>query len=77
VPQRESVVLDRVPGKPLILWGVLLEIVLIRLIDYTSWGNLLLGAAPIGGQVWLFVAPFAVGLLVLEELRKRLVGRKR
>jgi hypothetical protein len=54
----------------------LLEIVLILLIDYTSWGNLLLGTAPIGGHVWLFVAPFAVGLLVLEELRKRLVGRK-
>jgi sodium/potassium-transporting ATPase subunit alpha len=64
-------------GNPLILWGVLLEIVLILLIDYTSWGNLLLGTAPIGGQVWLFVAPFGVGLLVLEELRKRLVGRKR
>jgi magnesium-transporting ATPase (P-type) len=63
-------------GNPLILWGVVLEIVLILLIDYTSWGNLLLGTAPIGGHVWLFVAPFAVGLLVLEELRKRLVGRK-
>jgi sodium/potassium-transporting ATPase subunit alpha len=64
-------------GNPLILWGVLLEIVLILLIDYTSWGNLLLGTAPIGGHVWLFVAPFGVGLLVLEELRKYLVGRRR
>jgi sodium/potassium-transporting ATPase subunit alpha len=63
-------------GNPLILWGVVLEIGLILLIDYTSWGNLLLGTAPIGGQVWLFVAPFAVGLLMLEELRKHLVGRK-
>jgi sodium/potassium-transporting ATPase subunit alpha len=62
-------------GNPLILWGVLLEIVLILLIDYTSWGNLLLGTAPIGGAVWLFVAPFGVGLLMLEELRKHLVGR--
>jgi calcium-translocating P-type ATPase len=64
-------------GNPLILWGVLLEIVLILLIDYTSWGNLLLGTAPIAGHVWLFVAPFAVGLLVLEELRKYLVAGNR
>jgi hypothetical protein len=47
------------------------------MIDYTSWGNRLLETAPIGGHVWLFVAPFGVGLLVLEELRKHLVGRNR
>jgi sodium/potassium-transporting ATPase subunit alpha len=64
-------------GNPLILWGVLLEIVLILLIDYTSWGNLLLATAPIGGHVWMFIAPFGIGLLMLEELRKHLVGRKR
>jgi sodium/potassium-transporting ATPase subunit alpha len=64
-------------GNPLILWGVLLEIVLILLIDYTSWGNLLLATAPIGGHVWMFIAPFGIGLLMLDELRKHLVGRKR
>ncbi len=72
-----SVLSTGVLGNPLILWGVLLEIVLILLIDYTPWGNLLLGTAPIGAYVWLFVAPFGVGLLVLEELRKQLVRRKR
>jgi calcium-translocating P-type ATPase len=65
-----SVFSTGVLGNPLILWGVVLEIVLILLIDYTSWGNLLLGTAPIGGSVWLFIAPFGVALLVLEELRK-------
>jgi magnesium-transporting ATPase (P-type) len=64
-------------GNRLILWGVMLEIALILLIDYTAWGNSLLETAPIGGQVWLFVAPFGLGLLLLEELRKYLVGRKR
>jgi sodium/potassium-transporting ATPase subunit alpha len=63
-------------GNPLILWGVVLEIVLIVLIDYTAWGNAIFGTASIPGHVWLFVAPFGVGLLVLEELRKRLVGNK-
>jgi sodium/potassium-transporting ATPase subunit alpha len=60
-------------GNPLILWGVGLEVALILLIDYTAWGNVIFGTAPISGRVWLFVMPFAVGLLVLEELRKWLV----
>ena len=60
-------------GNPLILWGVLLEVALILLIDYTAWGNVIFGTAPVSGHVWLFVMPFAVGLLVLEELRKWLV----
>jgi hypothetical protein len=52
-----------------------LEVGLIGLIDYTAWGNAIFGTAPISGRVWLFVIPFAVGLLVLEELRKWLVRR--
>jgi sodium/potassium-transporting ATPase subunit alpha len=51
----------------------MLEIGLILPINYTPWGNLIFGTAPIGGQVWLFMIPFAAGLLILEELRKRLV----
>jgi calcium-translocating P-type ATPase len=58
-------------GNPLILWGALLEIGLVLLIDYTSFGNLVFATAPIGGTVWLFMLPFAVAMLVLEELRKR------
>jgi calcium-translocating P-type ATPase len=64
-------------GNRLILWGVVLEIVLILLIDYTSWANRLLATTPIGWHVWLFIAPFGVGLMVLEELRKYLVRRER
>ena len=54
----------------LILWGIAAEIVLILLIDYTPWGNLVFGTAPIPIDVWLFVIPFALGMLMLEELRK-------
>jgi magnesium-transporting ATPase (P-type) len=61
-------------GNRLILWGVVLEIVLIVLIDYTAWGNFVFGTAPIGADVWLFMTPFAVSLLILDELRKRLAG---
>jgi len=59
----------------LILWGVVLEIVLLLAIDYTSWGNFLLGTAAPPGALWLFIVPFAAGILVLEELRKWLVRR--
>ena len=64
-------------GNPLILWGVGLEVALILMICYTAWGNVIFGTAPIGGRVWLFMLPFAVGLVVLEELRKWLVRRRR
>ena len=57
-------------GNPLILWGALLEVALVVAIDYTVLGNAVFGTAPIGSEVWLFVAPFAAAMLVLEELRK-------
>lgn len=60
----------------LIVWGVALELMLIMLIDYTPWGNVILGTAPIGGKVWFFIIPFAIGLLTLEELRKWLVRNR-
>jgi magnesium-transporting ATPase (P-type) len=59
-----------------ILWGIAAEIGLILLIDYTPWGNRIFGTAPISAEVWLFVIPFAVGMLVLEELRKWLIRRR-
>ena len=62
-------------GNPLIGWGVFLEIALIVLIDYTPWGNLIFGTAPISAKVWFFVLPFGIGLLTLEELRKWFVRR--
>ena len=57
-------------GNSLILWGVALEIALVLIINYTPWGNLLVGTSPLVGPVWLFILPFAAAMLVLEELRK-------
>ena len=45
-------------------------------INYSAWGNALLATAPIGAAVWGFIAPFAIGMFALEELRKWL-ARKR
>jgi predicted exporter len=56
--------------------GVLFEIVVLLLINYTSWANSLLGTAPIGAEVWGVVIPFAAGMLILEEARKWLVRKR-
>jgi sodium/potassium-transporting ATPase subunit alpha len=55
---------------------VLLEVSLILLITYTPWGNLLLGTAPLSVAVWLFLLPWALGMIALEELRKLLARRR-
>ena len=57
----------------LILLGLTIEIALVITIGYTSWGNAIFGTAPIPLTAWLFVVPFALAMLVLEELRKRAV----
>ena len=54
----------------LILAGVAAEIVIILLIDYTRLGNALFGTHPISADVWLFMIPFALAMVALEELRK-------
>ena len=54
----------------LILWGVILEITLILVIIYTPWGQMIFGTAPFPLSVWLFMLPFGVAMLLLEEMRK-------
>lgn len=72
---RESVFSSSFLGNPFIVWGIAAEIGLLLLIDYAPWGNLIFGTAPIAKEVWFFVIPFAVGMLVLDEIRKWLVRR--
>jgi magnesium-transporting ATPase (P-type) len=74
---RSSALTFRLGSNPLLLWGIAIELLLILAIDYTSWGNLLFGTAPIPARVWLFTVPCALGMLVLEEGRKRLVRGRR
>ncbi|HWO99169.1 MAG TPA: cation-transporting P-type ATPase [Methylococcus sp.] len=60
---------------PVILWGIAIEIALILIIDYSSWGQLLFGTYPISLEVWLFMLPFAPAMVALEETRKWWVRR--
>ncbi|MDP3481743.1 MAG: HAD-IC family P-type ATPase, partial [Sulfuricella sp.] len=73
--KRESLLVTGILGNPLILWGIAAEIALILAIDYTPWGNLIFGTAPISLNVWLFVIPFAFAMLALEEVRKWVVRK--
>jgi magnesium-transporting ATPase (P-type) len=63
-------------SNPLLLLGIVVELTLILLIDYTPWGNTVFRTAPIPLAVWLFVVPFALGMLLLEEARKWIVRAK-
>ena len=59
----------------LIWYGIIFELVLLVLIDYTPWGNALFGTAPLDASVWLFIILFMPGMLLLEELRKAMVRK--
>jgi magnesium-transporting ATPase (P-type) len=54
----------------LIAWGVVLEIAVLLFACYTPLGNQLIGTSPLGLEVWLFLVPFMLAMLLLEELRK-------
>jgi calcium-translocating P-type ATPase len=85
VAQIVNVFLCKTPGRSvfgaglfdnrIILWGIALEAALILAIDYTDWGNLIFGTLPIAPEVWLFILPFALAMLLVEELRKFAVVR--
>ncbi|PPK74778.1 calcium-translocating P-type ATPase [Methylobacter tundripaludum] len=87
VAQIVNVFLCKTPGRSvfgahlfdnrIILWGIALEAALILIIDYTAWGNLVFGTLPIAPEVWLFILPFGLAMLLLEELRKFMVVRLR
>jgi calcium-translocating P-type ATPase len=74
---RQSVFARGFAGNKLILAGVAAEVILILLIDYTRWGNAVFKTAPLAPQAWLFILPFAIAMVLLEELRKWICRRAR
>jgi len=63
-------------GNALIIVGVISEIAFLLLISDTPLGNSLFGTAPVGEKVWAVIIPFALGMFILEELRKWLARRR-
>jgi calcium-translocating P-type ATPase len=68
--ERRSMFSGGVFGNKLILAGIAAEIAIILLIVYTPIGNAIFGTAPLEPAVWLFILPFAMAMISLEELRK-------
>ncbi|MBI3771757.1 MAG: cation-transporting P-type ATPase [Gammaproteobacteria bacterium] len=75
--ERESFMRFGLFSNHLIVAGIAVEIGLLLFIMYTPWGNQLFGTAPLSMDVWWFIAPFAFGMLVLEESRKAWARRSR
>ncbi|MDV6347645.1 cation-transporting P-type ATPase [Nitrosomonas sp. Is35] len=63
-------------GNKLIIIGVISEIVILLLINYTPWGNSLLGTAPFENEVWGLIIVCALVMFILEELRKWIARKK-
>jgi sodium/potassium-transporting ATPase subunit alpha len=61
----------------LIAWGIAFEIALILAIVYTPWGQRAFGTAALPVLLWLALAPCALALIALEELRKAIGYRLR
>lgn len=86
ISQIINVFLCKMPGRSLfsgslydntiITWGVILEIILLVVINYTPWGTYIFGTAPLQVEVWLFILPLAFAMLLLEELRKSVIRKK-
>ncbi len=61
----------------IILWGIALEVAMLLAIAYTATGQAVFGTAPLDVPAWLFMLPFALGMVLLEEMRKWLAPRFR
>lgn len=72
---RESIFTLGLFSNRLVLAGIAAELALVLAINYTALGNWIYGTAPSGAALWLFVLPFALGMLALEEGRKWLRRR--
>jgi magnesium-transporting ATPase (P-type) len=72
---RESAFRFGLRDNRLVLVGIAVELVAIVLIDYTAPGQLLFGTGAVPASAWLFVIPFALGMVLLEEVRKWFVRR--
>jgi len=59
----------------LIVLGVMLEIFLAGVINYTWLGNFLLDAAPVPSALWGLLIVSGIVMLVLEEFRKAIWRR--
>jgi magnesium-transporting ATPase (P-type) len=63
------------PSNALIHGGIAFELALLAAIVYAPAGQALFGTAALPVAVWLFILPFALSMLALEEARKAAIRR--
>ncbi|HEX4943206.1 MAG TPA: cation-transporting P-type ATPase [Usitatibacteraceae bacterium] len=73
----ESILRFRPADNPLLLAGIAFEVLLILAIVYTPVGNGAFGTLPLSWEPWLLMITLALGIGLLEELRKLLAGAGR
>ncbi len=73
--RRQSVFTVGFLSNRLILFGIFTEIVLLGLISYTPWCNTILNTAPLEYWHFLLSVPFAILILVGDEIRRVFVRR--
>ena len=56
---------------PLLGWAIAFELLLIGAVVYTPWGQRLFGTAAIGPEVWALAAALGLGMLLVDEARRR------
>lgn len=70
-----SIFQAKLTDNPIILLGIAIEILLLILIDYTPWGNLIFGTASLDALTWFIIIPMTLVILGLEKFRKFLVRK--
>jgi sodium/potassium-transporting ATPase subunit alpha len=73
---QESALHFRLADNPLLLAGLAFEALLILAIVYTPFGNAAFGTLPLPMEPWLLMIGLALGIGLLEEVRKRIAHRQ-
>ena len=68
--QRQSIFRKGLGGNPLLLWGILTEVLILMALIYIPVLSNIFNTAPIGLTDWLFLAIWAPFLLLMDEGRK-------
>lgn len=73
---RKSLLSSSLLSNRLILLGIAFELTLLLLIVYFPIAQRICGTAPLDAPAWLFMLPFPIAMIFLEERRKAIVRRR-
>lgn len=71
--ERESLMRHGFFANRLIFVGIVVEMLVATAVIYTPWGHLIFGTASLPASFWIFIVPFALAMIIIEEGRKLIV----